>query len=291
MSERGATKWTHESGRSLALEVGGRTLFEHRFDTARCKPHLHPWYTPGGTLLTCLEPWDHVWHRGLWFSWKYLDGVNYWEEREPKTDPEGETVFEGPERLDLSPCRATLSTALSYRDPQGRTVLREERQIVLHAPEEPDALRLDWHMTWTAPKDVKLDRTPPVEPTSWGGYAGLSWRAARSLGKFQALNSESQKDAETHHARARWTALWGLSDGLPLRHAGVAFFDHPHNPRYPTPWYVLLQPGFGYLNPAFLMEAPHTVQAGASFTLRYRVLCFDGPGEYERLEREARLFA
>jgi len=27
---------------------------------------------------------DHVWHLGYWFSWKYINGVNYWKPADAK---------------------------------------------------------------------------------------------------------------------------------------------------------------------------------------------------------------
>ena len=29
--------------------------------------------------MTADRPPDHIWHHGLWFSWKFINKVNYWE--------------------------------------------------------------------------------------------------------------------------------------------------------------------------------------------------------------------
>ncbi len=47
---------------------------------------FHPVYSPDGTLLTAEAPKDHPWHLGLWFCWKYINGLNYWKfSGDPKT--------------------------------------------------------------------------------------------------------------------------------------------------------------------------------------------------------------
>ena len=53
-------------------------------------------------------------------------------------------------------------------------------------------------------------------------------------------------------------------------------FDHPSNPRYPTPWYGSTKAdtyGEGwanFFNAAFLWDESMTVSAGDSLRLRYR---------------------
>ena len=47
---------------------------------ARRRPYVHPLRTPAGHVLTRNAPADHPWHHGLWFTIKYVDGDNFWEE-------------------------------------------------------------------------------------------------------------------------------------------------------------------------------------------------------------------
>ena len=63
---------------SLALTADGKVLWQYNFDKAEGKPYFHPLAAADGTVLTDLRPADHVWHRGLWFSWKHVNHVNYW---------------------------------------------------------------------------------------------------------------------------------------------------------------------------------------------------------------------
>jgi len=47
------------------------------------KACVHPLMTPAGHRLTGFQMSDHVWHRGLWFTIKLLNGANFWEENKP----------------------------------------------------------------------------------------------------------------------------------------------------------------------------------------------------------------
>src|SRR5436190_19088925 len=72
---------------AVECQFDGQTLWRFLFSTNYCKPCFHPLRVSGGEPLTTLQPSDHKWHYGLWFSWKYINKVNYWEERDGR--PEG----------------------------------------------------------------------------------------------------------------------------------------------------------------------------------------------------------
>lgn len=214
-----------------------------------------------------------------------LNGVNYWEER---ADADGRTELVAPARVELEGSTAVVETRYRYRPETGAAVLEERRGVVFHLPDDDGCYRLDWTHRFTAVEAVEIDRTPVNEETPWGGYAGLSWRAARSLGSFRALNSAGEVDGAVEHRCAAWVDLSGQSDGGTDLAAGIAMFDHRDNPRHPTHWRCILEPGFGFINPAFVLAEPYALPAGESLTLRYRVLVHDGWGDPARLEREFR---
>jgi len=286
-----AHRWLHEPGHELSLDRGGALLCRHHFATDHRKPFLHPVHTASGIPLTCFEPWDHVWHRGLWFSWKFLNGVNYWEETEDGKQ-DGQTELVGPETVNRQPDRATIAIRLQYRPPTGEIVLEETREITIQVPRADGTYAMDWRLTFTATReDVTLDRTPITPQTPWGGYGGLSWRAARSLGNFRLLDSEGRRDKDVQHQRARWLDLSGQADGGRNLAAGIAMIDHPSNPRHPSAWKTFADPGFGYINPAFLLNEPFPLRTRQALTLRYRVLIHDGWPDDDAIEKAYDAFA
>src|SRR2546430_969735 len=74
----------HNIGESLELYEAGEDAPRWRYVySGKPKPFFHPLHTPAGHCLTLFEPHDHVWHRGLWFTIKFINGENFWEESEP----------------------------------------------------------------------------------------------------------------------------------------------------------------------------------------------------------------
>src|SRR5690349_19484600 len=72
-------EWARDST-SIAWRSGGAEVWRFSFDPRSGKPFFDPVGVTGGPSLTNFKPEDHPWHYGLWFSWKYLNHVNYWEE-------------------------------------------------------------------------------------------------------------------------------------------------------------------------------------------------------------------
>ena len=69
-------------------------------------------------------------------------------------------------------------------------MLSEQRELVATVPRADGSYTIDWRSTFTAcDRDVVFERTPP-EKASWGGYGGLGFRAAKTMGQFHAIDSE-----------------------------------------------------------------------------------------------------
>ena len=90
-----AWRWENNADKSLALVGTAGDVWRFRYEEGLDKPYFHPLRTVEGTTLTAERPADHIWHYGLWFSWKFINGVNYWEV-DPKTGrPAGRTSWSG----------------------------------------------------------------------------------------------------------------------------------------------------------------------------------------------------
>ena len=70
-----AWRWEDEKGKSLGLAGPAGLLWRFNYDPALDVPYFHPVNAPGGGTLTWDRPADHPWHHGLWFSWKFINGV------------------------------------------------------------------------------------------------------------------------------------------------------------------------------------------------------------------------
>jgi hypothetical protein len=290
-----ALSWA-KTDSSLALKRGETVLWQYNYGRDEPKPHFHPLGLPDGTVLTGLRPKDHIWHLAGWFSWKFVNGLNYWESDRKGKSP-GRTEVVGVRPATGEDFSTTIELDVSYH-PWGRpSVLTEKRRIRISPPGKDGGYHIDWTGTFTAGKgDVVIDRTPiPGQKGGkpWGGYAGLSIRMAPGTRGWTFLDSEGRsysvgKKAETTHGRAaRWIDCSGKTKSGAV--GGVAMFDHPRNIRHPSKWSVF--PNMPYFSPAVIFDGPHTIPAAKSLTLRYRIVVHTGPGEKDKLEKLWRAFA
>ena len=74
---------------------GTAVVWQFNYKTEEGKPYFHPITVAGSPALTDFRPADHPWHRALWFSWKYINGVLYWEEDRKTGKAPGETELTG----------------------------------------------------------------------------------------------------------------------------------------------------------------------------------------------------
>lgn len=236
---------------------------------ARRRPHLHPVSTPGGRVLTREAPDDHPWHHGLWFTVKFVNGENFWEEY----DDYGVLRHNGPPEVEQQPGgRVALRGELDWIRPDRRTVVIRERRALTHVPLGPGAYGIDLDTTLVPLTDVRLDRTPF---TTWGGYGGLTVRGAADFTDTRLLLDDGSEHDRVLGVPSRWIDV-SRTD------AGIALLDHPANRRHPVPVYGSTRAdtyGEGwsnFVNAAFLWDDGMDLAEGEALRVRHRVVVHDG---------------
>ena len=262
-----------QTGRDFTLGVSAkddarRSVYRH--GPSLPKPGFHPLITPRGHVLTGWEMSDHVWHRGLWFSIKLINGDNFWEENVP---PFGvQTTTDGPHREVVGDDVVRIRHGLRWDSPSGDAVLSESRNVTLSLSAD-NITTVDWETTLHAFRDLTLDRTPF---TTWGGYGGLSLRCAREMHEVDFLLPTGRTVPGITGDSYPWVVLQGrMDEGLDDR-VSVCFIDHPRNAATPVSWYTKSSAGFTFINAAFLFHGPQDMAAGTSLHLRYRLHYRDG---------------
>lgn len=247
----------------------------------RRRPHIHPLRTPAGHVLTRNAPDDHPWHHGLWFTIKYVDGDNFWEEfgtygvlrhdQAPAVTADGDAT--------------TIAGEVTWIRPDRETVAVREHRRWTHRPLDASSYALDFETTLVAPEDVVYDRTPF---TTWGGYGGLTLRGAGDWHDTRLLLDDGVERERVLGERSAWCALDGVSgdDDSPV---GIALLCSSTNPRHPAPWYGSTRAdtyGDGwsnFLNAAFLWDEPLSVAGGQPLEFAYRVIIHDGIWDTDRI--------
>lgn len=272
-----ATTWEYvdEPDRSLALSGPQGVLW--RLNFSKDLPHacFDPVRTLDGRDITWISTRNHRWHLGLWFAWKCINGVNYWEFVRGTGFPAGRAVIEKVEIIERGDQQARVRIDRSLRpEMDAEPVARETVWLRIETPRPDGAYAIDWRQRTEALVDVEFGRST--------GYGGLSFRAAPTWTQPRFLNSEGGEGRQAAHlASARWLDLSATSGGSPL---GLTIFDHPANPRHPTPWFLVErimgdeeeQWPFFYSNAALLGEEPLELKAGQHLDLFYRILIHPG---------------
>jgi hypothetical protein len=272
---------------SVTLLNNGKIVWAHHFDKHEGKPYFHPISTIEGSVLTSLRPDDHPWHRAIWFSWKYINGLNYWEEDRKTGKSEGVTELKSARYRFDKQFEAEFNLELSYHPPTGADLLKEERTIHISAPASDGSYFMDWESTFTALSDeVVLDRTAlPNEPhgVSWGGYAGFSARLNEQLGDVKAINDYG----ETKNLQGK-PSRWMTYEAKNLKGEPVSMtiFDHPSNLNHPNKWFISNDPAipFYYFSPALLFDKKLVMKKGEKLHLKYRILVSSGEPNQEKIQ-------
>nr|WP_246560678.1 PmoA family protein [Zobellia russellii] len=266
-----------ESDTSLALLHNSKILWKLNYNELKGKPYFAPLKTVEGQNLVWLHPEDHPWHYGLWFSWKYINGVNFWEEDRNTGLSEGRARVGKISKTLNEDFSAIVKFDISYAKTEGSPMLLEKRTLKISAPDKHGIYYIDWSGEWSGQKDtVTFDRTPPKKygGPQYGGYGGLSYRAARDMHDHTFSTASDWKTKNKlvgHGMKDKWMDLSGnfaQSNGL----SGLAIFNHPKNGNEEVPWYIYKDGEFAFFNASPLFHGPMTIYPGDSMRLQYRIL-------------------
>ena len=264
---------------SIALLNHGQMVWEHHHDRKVGKPYMRIGLLDG-TELT--RPWpipkdypkaDHTWHRALWWSWKAINGVNFWEENQIGTEPVEVKITHSDDGS------ASIATTIEYHLPDKAPIVIEKRTIRIGKPYATGTYLIDWQATFTpsGDEDVVFNKN---------GYGGLAIRMAaefcgdvnKNVTAWQFVRSKEAADLSK--GACRWMAYHGIAqNGRPV---AIAMFSHPDNPRFPAFWCTRDQ--YPYLNPCFISKEDCTLRKEESLTLRYGVLVYQGQADTEEIE-------
>lgn len=286
-SDNGITYAWITSDTTFGLSRNKEIVWQFNFNTRHGKPFFHPIYLYRNRI-TCLSPDDHLWHLGQWFSWKYINGVNYWEYIGENFRSEGITDITKIDFKKHPDFSADISLEIDYHPHNEGIVLTEKRTIYVSPPAD-DRIIMDYSLILeSAGESVVLDRTPisgEPEGQSWGGYAGLSLRFNQDFMESSWISMQGD-NIRVNGTNADWLYM-GFS-GLHGTRVGSAVFISEITRREGEAWYLIdqAQQPFYYFSPAYLYLKPLTLHKGNELQLNYRILHLAGEASREMLKSE-----
>ena len=275
--------------KALAWKSGDAVVWQFNFDPASSgKPCFHPLSAVGGANVTERAPSDHPWHYGLWFSWKYINGKNYWEEDRVSGTPAGTTAWVPPVVSTQPAGSATIKLALTYINHEiPRVDVVESREINVSAPDASGSYTIDWKARFIAgPEGALLNRTAmPGGPNGAmnGGYAGMSIRMDPSGPAYVSTDGPvttfsvdglPQQTRPGDRARPNVPAMaFNFNKGG--KTGSIAFLSDPKNTDGKSAtWYLInsprQNPPFYFGDQTVLAPKPIQLAPGGKLDLRYR---------------------
>jgi len=266
--------WTR-SDTTVCLKRGNEVIWQFNYNNRYRRPYFHP-LTADGSTVTSADPPDHPWHLGLWFCWKYINGVNYWEylpdfsSAEKGYKSEGVTEIEDISVNHKEDFSTEISMKIKYYPLNGSEVMNEKSHIHISALLPDKSYYIDYDNIYTAvAEEVVLDRTPvQTEPggRTWGGYAGLSVRFSQDMNSpFLIAASDT-----TDYKKNAWVYM-GFNT-LTGKKAGICMMHDPELTTPETSWYIIRtrEIPFFYYSPGVIYDGKKTLCKGDSLHLRYR---------------------
>lgn len=205
---------------------------EYRYNTADPdlpRPYFHPIYGPTGIPITqdgevpgTRE--KHFHHTGLVLAHQNFTDGNNWQIG-PQFSRMRHLAFDV---MESGPVLGRFVQRLEWPNVAGDRVVFRETRTVTFLAREIERRYLDVDSTITCGD----------QPATWNAtpYHLLALRVPDAMTVEQGgviTNSEGKKNAETAGAPAHWLDFSGPLGG---KVCGAALFNHPDNPRSPTPW-------------------------------------------------------
>jgi hypothetical protein len=218
---------------------------------------------------------DHPHHRSLWFAHGSVNGLDFWTEQKKF----GRIVHDGFDEIKSGAEIGVVKSHDRWVAAGGEVVCTDSRTLRVYAPSRNNELVFDFEIT------LKAGATNVVFGDTKEGTMAVrvadSMRVKGANPAGHIVTSTGVHDAATWGKRADWCDYSGLVDGHVV---GIAMFDHPENPRHPTPWHVR-DYGLFAANPFGQHEFEKlrdthagdlTIPAGQSVTFRYRFYLHEG---------------
>ncbi|MBI1899824.1 MAG: PmoA family protein [Planctomycetia bacterium] len=270
-----------------AFQIDGAERARWHFGPQYPRPFFYPLLGPSRVPLTRLghpgAP-DHDHHRSIWFAHHKVLGIDFWSDRTTaRIEQKQWLAYEDGE------AEAALAAALEWRDGHDPRSLVEQELVAAVRPGEslPPGTKGETFL------ELQATFRPTPESLEFGqtNFGFLAVRVAKAIsahfGGGQLRNSEGQRGEKDIFGRpARWMDYSGeLAPGVT---EGIAYFDHPQNPGYPSSWHVRDD---GWMAASPCLRGPLEISQAKPLVLRYLLFAHGGAVDASRAEKISKAFA
>ncbi len=275
--------------KDLQFLIKGKPILNYRFATTfppdsvdpifKRSGFIHPLWSPGGEVLTRIQPPDHYHHYGIWGPWTKtsINGrhVDFWN----LGSGEGTVKFAG----FLSQTEGEIFSGFKALQQHIDFGTKGEDQVAMNEILDIRAWNLDdkpCMFDYTTSLNSPLENGILLEAYRYGG--GIGFRATEKWDKdnCSVLTSDNKTRIDADGSFAKWCIVEGESDTKEGR-SGLLFLSHPSNRMHPEPmrvWPLDANKGRGdmYFEFVPIRHNGWELEPNKNHTLKYRVIVFDG---------------
>jgi hypothetical protein len=246
--------------------------------------YIHPLWSPGGERLTRIQPPDHYHHYGIWNPWTrtHFEGykVDFWNLADAQGTVRFAQYMEKYNKKERAGFKVKQEHIYFKEDGSEGVAINEYWEISLIKSEEKIYV-VDLITTLRTP----LKEGITLEAYRYGG--GLGFRATEKWGTDNStvLTSEGKTRTDADASEARWVIIEGESS-VPEGRSGILFLSHPSNQSHPEPMRMWPPEDLEGKENVFFQFCPirhkeWVLEQGKTYTLKYRMVVFDGTVEPE----------
>jgi hypothetical protein len=242
-----------------SFQRDGVEITRYHFGPGLHRPFLFPVIGPSGRSLTRMghphDPETHSHHNSVWISHNNVNGTDFWSDR-----GEGQIRHKRIAEYKDGDESASLTAENEWVNKEGVVLLLETRQIsVFPLPGTEWLMTIDMQLK-AANGVVTLGKTP---------FGMIGVRMAKTIGVNDGggtiRNSEGAVDEkEVLWKRAKWVDYSGAITNKKIE--GIALFDHPDNPNFPTYFHVRND---GWMGASLTFDGPRKIEPTKPLHLRY----------------------
>ncbi len=254
---------------------------------------IHPITSPSGQVLSRIQPPDHYHHYGIWGPWTRatISGreVDFWN----LGDGKGRVDFAKILSKKVAGGAAELNVRQNHLDlkaPENEKLAIEEDLRIKVKPADKDRYMVDY----TTTIETKISGGILLDDYRYGG--GIGFRATELWGDANSsiLTSEGKTRKDADGSNAKWVIVKGKTADSSGQ-SGILFLSHNTNKSHPEPlrvWPLGQYKGEGNVFIEFcpIRHESWELQPNERYTLKYRMIVFDGDLTPEEAEAYWRAF-
>jgi hypothetical protein len=252
-------------GSKINVTIGNKFFTSYIISEDEKYPFFYPVNGPvSGGSVTSMRNSEYPHHSSLFFGCDLVNGGNYWQEGLER----GRIISVNAEIIKQGGDTVLITDECIWSRPGAISPVKDTRKIIITSP-SATVSQIDVEINMEMLIDVTIKKT---------NHSLFSARMAADLSVKNGgtmINAEGGKsEKDTFGKNSPWIDFNGKRGDTT---EGLAIFQHPSNPWYPSPWFTR---DYGFMSPTPMYWPENgtdiIMKKGTVLNLRYRVLVHAG---------------